>query len=268
MVEHRGGRFVEAPFTGSKLAAEKGELVYYVAGNDAALRHARPILEASSKKIIETGEIGQASAIKIATNMVPAASVQAAAEALGLIQALGVPLQKFVEAMQVNASHSTTLAMKIPKMIDANFEPHFSVKHMLKDMQIANRLGLSQDLELAVTAAARDQLLEQIEQGHGDNDYSAVARKHLPKTEPAGSEETQTADEQVQTSAEAIIPVPETEEPKLEQENRTMTAGETTAPVLPGGDAKEETDLRRGFLRQLLRRARQLLKQPVSPKQG
>ncbi len=71
----------------------------------------------------------------------------------------------------------------------------------------------------------------------------------------------------MQTSAEAIIPVPETEEPKLEQENRNMTAGETTAPVLPGGDAKEE-NFRRGFLRQLLRRARQLLKQPVSPKQG
>jgi hypothetical protein len=47
-----------------------------------------------------------------------------------------------------------------------------------------------------------------------------------------------------------------------------MTAGETTAPVSLSEDAREETHLRRGFLRQLLRRARQLLKQPVSPKQG
>jgi 3-hydroxyisobutyrate dehydrogenase-like beta-hydroxyacid dehydrogenase len=268
IVEHRGARFVEAPFTGSKAAAEKGELVYYVAGNEAALRDARSILEASGKEIIQIGQIGQATAIKIATNMITAASVQAAAEALALIQASGLPLQKFVEAMQANASHSTTLAMKIPKMIERDFEPHFSVKHMLKDIRIATRLGLSHDLELAVAAAARDQLLEQIEQGHGDDDYSAVARKYLPKTEPAGPEETQTTDEKVQTSAEAIIPVPETEEPKLEQENRTMTASETTAPVSLREDAKEETHLRRGFLRQLLRRARQLLKQPVSPKQG
>jgi 3-hydroxyisobutyrate dehydrogenase-like beta-hydroxyacid dehydrogenase len=253
IVEHRGARFVEAPFTGSKAAAEKGELVYYVAGNEAALRDARPILEASGKEIIQIGAIGQATAIKIATNMITAASVQAAAEALALIQASGLPLQKFVEAMQANASHSTTLGMKIPKMIERDFEPHFSVKHMLKDIRIATRLGLSRDLELAVTAAAGDQLLEQIEQGHGDDDYSAVARKYLPKTEPAGPGETQTA---------------ETEEAKLEQENRNMTAGETTAPVSLSEDAKEETHLRRGFLRQLLRRARQLLKQPVSPKQG
>src|SRR6266581_5659583 len=84
IVEGRGARFVEASFTGSKAAAEKGELVYYVGGTDAALREARPILEASSKEIIKIGAVGQASVIKIATNMVTAASVQAAAEALAL----------------------------------------------------------------------------------------------------------------------------------------------------------------------------------------
>src|SRR5213079_3329054 len=40
IVEHRGARFIEASFTGSKLAAEKGELVFYVAGDDAVLREA------------------------------------------------------------------------------------------------------------------------------------------------------------------------------------------------------------------------------------
>src|SRR5438270_11569318 len=36
IVERRGARFVEASFTGSKPAAENGELVYYVGGTDAA----------------------------------------------------------------------------------------------------------------------------------------------------------------------------------------------------------------------------------------
>src|SRR6266550_8170798 len=188
IVERRGARFVEAPFTGSKVAAEKGELVYYVAGTDAALREARPILEASGKEIIEIGEIGQATAIKIATNMITAASVQAAAEALGIVRALGLPLEKFLEAMRGNASHSATLAMKMPKMIGRDFEPHFSIKHMLKDMQIANQLGLSHDLELGVTAAVRDRLVEQVQQDHGEEDYSAVARKYLPDSGSATRE--------------------------------------------------------------------------------
>jgi 3-hydroxyisobutyrate dehydrogenase-like beta-hydroxyacid dehydrogenase len=274
IVERTGARFVEAPLTGSKTAAEKGELVYYAAGNDEALREARPILEASSKAIIEIGTIGQATAIKIATNMVTAASVQATAEALGLVQALDLPLEKFVQAMQSNASHSTTLAMKMPKMIERDFEPHFSVKHMLKDMQIANYLGLSYYLELGVTTAARDRLLEQLQWGYGDDDYSAVARKYLPETASVEQEEDRMEGQDGQANASVIVPVPEAmtalaelKEHILEQENRSMTGGEATASASPSGEAKEEAQLRRGFLRQLLRRGQQLLKQPVSSKE-
>jgi 3-hydroxyisobutyrate dehydrogenase-like beta-hydroxyacid dehydrogenase len=189
IVERRGARFVEAPFTGSKVAAEMGELVYYVGGDETAIKDVRPILEASSKEIIEIGGIGQATAIKIATNMITAATVQAAAEAMALIQSTGLSLEKFVSAMQGNASNSTTLAMKLPKIIQGNFEPHFSLKHMLKDMQIASRYGLSQHLELGVTAAARDRLLEQMQRGYGDEDYSAVARKYFGGVKPADGEE-------------------------------------------------------------------------------
>ncbi len=267
IVESRGARFIEAPFTGSKIAAEKGELVFYVAGNEATLQEARPILEASSKEIMKIGELGQATAVKIATNMVTAASVQATAEALALIQALGLPLEKFVEAMQGNASHSTTLAMKMPKMIKRDFEPHFSIKHMLKDMQIANQLGLSHYLDLRVTAAARDQLLEQMQWGHGDDDFSAVARKYFPETESIGYEEPELAEQEEQVSAETIAPASEAA-PVLAQMSSPPSVAAATVGPAGAGETKEAIPLRRGFLTQLLRRARQALKQPVSSKEG
>ena len=181
LVERRGARFVEAPFTGSKMGAEKGELVFYVAGDEVALKEARPILEASSKEIIEIGEIGQATVVKLATNIVTGASVQALAEGLALINQAGIPSEKFVAALQNNASYSKTLSMKLPKMIEGNFEPHFALKHMLKDMLIASRLGLSHHLELAVTAAARDRLLEQEQRGYAEEDFSVIARKYFPE---------------------------------------------------------------------------------------
>ena len=181
LVERRGARFVEAPFTGSKAGAEKGELVFYVAGDEVALKEARPILEASSKEIIEIGEIGQATVVKLATNIVTGASVQALAEALALINHAGVSSEKFVAALQNNASYSKTLSMKLPKMIEGNFEPHFALKHMLKDMLIAGRLGLSHHLELAVTTAARDRLLEQEQRGYAEEDFSVIARKYFPE---------------------------------------------------------------------------------------
>src|SRR5476651_2320998 len=70
MVERRGARFLDAPFTGSKVAAENGQLVYYIGGDEAALKQARPILEASSKEIVMIGKIGDATLMKVGTNII------------------------------------------------------------------------------------------------------------------------------------------------------------------------------------------------------
>src|SRR6266436_1175895 len=257
IVERRGARFVEASFTGSKPAAEKGELIYYVGGTEKAVKEARPILEASSKEIIYIGPVGQASAIKIATNMITAASVQASAEALALVQALGLPLEKFVEAMRANASYSGTLALKLPKMLERDFEPQFSVKHMLKDMQIASQIALSHYLDLGVTAAARDQLLEQMQWGYADDDYSSVARKYLQ--EPAAAFYQPPTDEQdgEASSGPAITESAESETERVEPQN--AGGADSQQPLLSfgtaaGGGANETTQLRRGFLKQLLSR--------------
>ena len=144
------------------------------------LRRARPVLEGSSKEIIEIGEIGQATTIKLATNIVTAATVQVAAEALALVESAGLAPGKFVEAMQGNGSNSPTLEMKLPKMIAGDFEPHFSVKHMLKDVEIAIRLGRAYGLSLGATEAARSSLLEEARQNRGDYDYSSLVHAFFP----------------------------------------------------------------------------------------
>lgn len=180
IVQRRRAQLIDAPFTGSKIAAEKGELVYYVGGEAAALERARPVLAASSKKIIEIGEVGEATTIKVATNMITATTVQAAAEALALVHSAGLSPAKFAAAMEGNGSQSGTLAMKLPNMIEGNFEPHFSTKHMWKDVQIASRLARSHGLNFGATEAARDSLRGEMEEGRGDYDYSSMVRAFFP----------------------------------------------------------------------------------------
>jgi 3-hydroxyisobutyrate dehydrogenase-like beta-hydroxyacid dehydrogenase len=180
IVEKRGARFLDAPFTGSKTGAENGQLVYYVGGDEEALDQARPVLAATSKEIIAVGKVGDATVIKIATNMVTAASVQAAAEALALIVKSGLPVEKFADAMRNNGSNSPTLDMKLPMMIEGNFEPHFSVKHMLKDVVIALRLARALGLEFGATDASRQGLVGEMRQARGDDDYSSLVRQYFP----------------------------------------------------------------------------------------
>jgi hypothetical protein len=144
----------------------------------------------------------------------------------------------------------------LPKIIEGDFEPHFSLKHMLKDMQIAARYGLSQHLELAVTAAARDRLLEQMQRGFGDEDYSAVARKYLGGARPgdrleAGLElfekpapiepDPFTSHETSPTSPEAIAESPVVDQPAAELvpnvsasfETESVNAAETAQASQP-----------------------------------
>ena len=233
IVHRRGAQFLDAPFTGSKSPAEKGELVYYVGGDEAAFRRARPVLEASSKEIIEIGEIGQATLIKIATNIVTAATVQVAAEALALVRNAGLAPEKLVAAMRHNASNSATLSSKLPKMIKGDFDPHFSVKHMLKDVQIASRLARSHGLTLGATETVRDSLLEEARQERGDYDFSSLVRSYFPEVSPAEAAE-ETSDPEQHPTLDLKEGVPETREPEPEPE---------PVPDVPVERAKEEAVL-------------------------
>jgi len=180
MVERRGARFLDAPFTGSKIAAENGHLVYYIGGDEAVLKQVRPILEASSKDIILIGEIGDATVMKVATNLITAATAQVAAEALAIVRRAGISAELFNRAMKSNASNSTTIEMKVPLMMSGDFEPHFSVKNMLKDVRIGSKLARDFGLDLPVTEICRDMLLSELKQGRGDADYASIAQKYFP----------------------------------------------------------------------------------------
>jgi 3-hydroxyisobutyrate dehydrogenase-like beta-hydroxyacid dehydrogenase len=211
IVQRRGARFLDAPFTGSKVAAENGQLVYYIGGDEAALKQVRPILEASSKEIVLIGEnIGDATILKVATNLVTAATAQVAAEALALVRRAGVAPELFGKAMKCNASNSTSLEMKVPMMLAGDFEPHFSVKHMLKDVRIGLKLAREFSLDLPVTEVSADMLLDELKRGRGDADYSSVAQKYFPVSSRGAMPEPIKRVE----SFEPLEPLPEVKPPE------------------------------------------------------
>jgi hypothetical protein len=150
-------------------------------------------------------------------------------------------------------------------MIERDFEPHFSIKHMLKDVQIADQLGFSHYLDLRLTGAARDQLLEQMQWGRGDDDFSAVARKYLFEPESPRHDEPQLPEEEEQASPDLVEPALAAS-PVLTE--ALFPDAATNVDSAGSGEVKPAIPWRRGFLTQLLRRGRQLLKQPVSSKEG
>jgi 3-hydroxyisobutyrate dehydrogenase-like beta-hydroxyacid dehydrogenase len=170
-------RFLDAPFTGSREAAAAGSLVYYVGGSPALYDAWKPCLLASAKEVIHTGDIGSATVLKIATNMVSAVSVQVLSEAMALTRAQGIPEEAFAAAMAVNASGSVLAKMKLPTMQEGNFETHFSLKNMLKDSRYALALAASTGISIPALQATTAAMEAREDAGEGELDYSVLYRQ-------------------------------------------------------------------------------------------
>ena len=178
LVGERGASFLDAPFTGSRDAAAEGQLVYYIGGEESALERALPVLKVSAKAILQMGPVGAATYVKIATNMISAAQVEALAEALALLDRGGVSLIRLREALEHNVASSGVIAAKMPLMLSVDFEPRFSVKNMLKDLQIALRSVDGKGIDLPVTAATAGALMGSMQAGLGDADFAALSRHY------------------------------------------------------------------------------------------
>lgn len=178
LVNKHGAQFLNAPFTGSRDAAADGKLVYFAGGSSDVLKSIRPILEASSEKILMMGSVEAAAYIKIATNVIMAAQVEILAEVLEFLTLGGVPLNRLGEALQYSVANSGVLAMKMPLMLQGDFEPRFSAKNMLKDIQFALDIIKQRGVELPVTAVTAEAFRKVVQSGLGDADVAALATQY------------------------------------------------------------------------------------------
>lgn len=183
IVENKGAQFLDAPFTGSKVAAEKRQLVYYIGGSEHTFLKAKPMLEVTSKAIVRIGEVGHAASVKVVTNMISAVTTQVLAEALSIVQKAGLQPEVLISAIEQNACRSGVIDLKLPKMIAGDYEPHFSLKHMFKDVQLGIHMANALDIEIPATTVTAGVMYGALNQGWADLDYAALF-KNYSKAEP------------------------------------------------------------------------------------
>ncbi len=68
-VERAGGRFVEAPVSGSRVPAEKGQLVAMLGGDASVCEQVRPLLAPMCHDAVYCGPAGSALLMKLAVNL-------------------------------------------------------------------------------------------------------------------------------------------------------------------------------------------------------
>jgi 3-hydroxyisobutyrate dehydrogenase-like beta-hydroxyacid dehydrogenase len=174
-----GAGYLEAPFTGSKPAAEARQVVFYLGGSPAAIEAAEGFLAPVSSARLVIGSCPQAAALKLAMNLQIALQAGALCESLSFARQAGISDEVFFGALRKNAAWSGLTALKEPKLRQADYAPQFSVKHMLKDMRLL--LEESGPAWPPLACEIEQVLARCAEGGDADQDFIAMMKQGEPK---------------------------------------------------------------------------------------
>ena len=173
-VKARGVEYVDAPMTGSKIAAAGGSLIFMVGGNEAALARLQPLFQAMGKQVFHMGETGKGQATKLVMNLQIALIFEGFAEALTLGAKLGVDVEKLLPLIQASMVRSGVVEYKAPFILQRDFSPNFPLRLMLKDIRLALDAARESRVRLPGLEAVEEVYDVAAEEGQQDLDYAAT----------------------------------------------------------------------------------------------
>lgn len=168
--------FMAAPVLGRPDVAARGELNVLAAGAPAALEKVKPALDVISKCVWDMGEEPSAAyAAKIACNMMITMAIEAMAEAVVLTEANGLSRERFFELILGTLFGSGPYHTYSRNIIANEYQPGFKATLGLKDLGLASAAVEQAGRALPMLAAVHGQMLEVVESGMGERDWSAIA---------------------------------------------------------------------------------------------
>src|SRR5579862_2123642 len=105
-VAAKGVHYVDAPVTGSKIAAEGGTLIFIIGGDEADIEKVQPLFQAMGKQVFRMGETSKGQAAKLAMNLQIALIYEGFAEGLTLAAKLGVEAKVLLPLIQASMVRS------------------------------------------------------------------------------------------------------------------------------------------------------------------
>jgi len=170
----KGVRYLDAPVTGSKDVAGRGELLFIVGGDARDLEVCRPLLLCMGQRVVHAGAIGLGSALKMVNNLLGAVAMAAFAEGAALGQALGVPRAVIFDTLIGGPMTAPMLSAKSTKIEQGSYDADFSLRWMQKDLHLASLSAYEAGVAMPVVNVTKEIYRLAMRQGLADLDFSAV----------------------------------------------------------------------------------------------
>lgn len=175
-IQAAGGRFVDAPVSGTVKPAQDGTLIILAGGNDADIDAAEPVLKTMGKAIVRCGAIGQATRMKLVLNLMLAGMMQCLAEGLSLAETQNLDGSAVLAAIGGGPLGAGLYQMKGGMMLNDDFGKQFPVDLMFKDLNLVLDTAGNSRLPLPMTAAVRETFSAARGLGYGNEDMAAVIK--------------------------------------------------------------------------------------------
>jgi len=175
-----GVKYLECPVGGSIGPAKEGKLIGFVGGSAEDLEMARPLLEQMCKRVEHVGNHGAGSMMKLAINLPLLVYWHTFAEALSLIQPLGLDPKRVVDIFSETSGGPNLLknrgAFIAQSLIDGKSDTvNVTLNTVIKDLNAMRTHAQTLDRKLPLTELAMANFEASAKSGLGDAD----AAEHL-----------------------------------------------------------------------------------------
>lgn len=168
-----GGRYVEAPVSGSRVPAQRGELVAMLAGDDDAVAEVEPLLGPMTAATFRCGAVPGGTEMKLAVNVFLIGMVTALAESFHFAEQQHLDLTTFGAIVDAGQMSSPISRIKVAKLLEGDRAPQAAISNVLYN----NRLILEaagDTVPMPLLRVCAELLTETESQGRGDEDMIAV----------------------------------------------------------------------------------------------
>lgn len=173
---HCGTGWVDAPVSGGPGGAERGELIVMAGGTVEDFDTVNPLMSAYAKQITLMGPSGAGQATKACNQLIIGAEICAIAEALNFASNFGMDAHALADALKGGWADSPVLQDHGRRMANADYSDPADASMMLKDMSIAQDMGVKTDSAMPVTGLVTTLFQRAIDEGHMDGGQIAPMR--------------------------------------------------------------------------------------------
>jgi 3-hydroxyisobutyrate dehydrogenase len=171
-----GGRYVEAPVSGSRKPAEAGRLAAMLAGEPTATQLVRPLLKPMCHQTTVCGAVPNALYMKLAVNLYLITMVTGLAEAVHFADQHGLDMRQFLAVLDAGPMASSVSRVKAVKLVDQDFGAQAAAADVLMNNRLVAAAARDSDLASPLLDVCHELYGETVARGYGQSDMVAVVR--------------------------------------------------------------------------------------------